>query len=388
VPLPAELRAYLDDPDFWRAYFFEDRTDDEDDQDDEDDEDDEDEDEASPLVAEFPVGGGYTLVLNIDAGLGMVRLAMRCPASVKTLELGWDDQAHWHPDALRWTELDLIARAAAVVDPELRHPGLVLALAARFVVLDHNDKLDAITPLMDAAFGPPPTPSIEADPTTPTLPIDFPLPVPAATWWPRTRDWLHRVDGRYSGVAWHQDEAGTWTVDQDDSIEVDRYLYSLRRPNGEFPFAEWRDLLAAAETTLATGDLPTPSSPAEQGWTDEERAGVPRGSLLADRFGPSPLRDSRCYRLELELPVEGRSNAYAYAVLTDLDRTLREADRGFAEMSGAMLTPGRGETEVTLSIGVVDDLDAATALIQQVLRRHRTSPETRLTRHREPIPLD
>jgi hypothetical protein len=318
----------------------------------------------------------------------MVGLGMRSPASVKTLELGWDDQAHWHPDALRWTELDLIARAAAVVDPVLRHPGPVLALAARFVVLDHNDNLDAITPLMDAAFGPPPTRHIEADPMTPTLTIDFPLPVPAATWWPRTRDWLHRVDGRYSGVAWHQNEAGTWTVDQDDSIEVNRYLYTLRRPNGEFPFVEWRNLLAAAENTLEAGNLPTPSSPAEQYWTDEERAEVPRGSLLADRFGPSPLRESRCYVLTLKLPVEGRSNAYAYAVRTDLDRTLREADRGWAETSGATLTPGRGETEVRLSIGVVDDLDAATALIQRVLRRHRTSPETRLTRHREPIQLD
>ncbi|GAB3842394.1 hypothetical protein GCM10027610_053110 [Dactylosporangium cerinum] len=83
---------------------------------------------------------------------------------------------------------------------------------------------------------------------------------------------------------------------------MDRYLYSLRRPGGEFPFAAWRDLLNAAEATLATGDLPAASGPAERCWTDEERAGLPRGSLVAERFGPSPLRGSRRHRLELELP--------------------------------------------------------------------------------------
>ena len=379
MPLPAELRARLDDPDFWRAYLFDDST---------PDGNEEAEDEASPLLAEFPIGGGYMLVLDINIGLGVVTLGMRAPDSAQTWELGWDDQAHWHPDALRWTELDLIARATAVVDPALRHPGPVLALAARFVVLDHSDNLDAITPLMDAAFGPTPTPRIEADPTTPMLPIDFGPPLPVATWWPRTRDWLHRVDGRHSGVAWHRDDAGTWTVDQDDSVEVARYLYSLRRPGSEFPFAAWRNLLTAAETTLATGDLPTASSRAEQCWTDEEREGLPRGSLLADRFGPSRLRDSRLYRLGLELPLEGRSNAYANALRADLDRTLREADRGWAEISGTTLTPERRLTAVTLSICVIDSLDAGTVLIRQVLRRHPASPETRLTHHREPIPLD
>ncbi|GAA3247647.1 hypothetical protein ACFO1B_38805 [Dactylosporangium siamense] len=376
MPLPTELRTRLEDPDFWRAYCFDVGADDAADEDEEPDV------EVVPLGAVFPVGGGYALVLDFDTGFGIVRLGMRTPDSASTLELGWDDQAHWHPDALRWTELDLIARAAAVVDPTLRHPGPVLALAARFVVLDHGDDLDAITPLMDAAFGSPPPPRVETDPMTPTLPIDFGPPVPVAVWWPRTRAWLHRVDGRHSGVAWRQ-EAGTWTVDQDDSVDVDRYLYTLRRPDGEFPFAAWRDLLTAAETTLATGDLPAASGPAEQCWIDEERAGLPRGSLVAARFGVSPLRDSRLHRLRLELPVGG----HAYAVRVDLHRTLREADLGWAETSGSTPAPGGGQA-MTISIGVVDSVEAGVALIQQVLRRHRTGPEARLTFHREPIPLD
>jgi hypothetical protein len=118
VSLPAVLQARLDDPDFWRAYFSDASTEDRDDEDEEN----EAEPGVSPLVAEFPVGGGYSLVLDIDTGLGVVRLGVRTPDSAQTLELGWDDQAHWHPDALRWTELDLIARAAAVVDPRCGIP--------------------------------------------------------------------------------------------------------------------------------------------------------------------------------------------------------------------------------------------------------------------------
>ncbi|BBH71749.1 hypothetical protein ACTI_84340 [Actinoplanes sp. OR16] len=207
----------LDDPEFWRAYFFEAEID-------EDEDDDEDED-GEELVVEFAVGGGHALVLDIDLELTSVELGLRTPDNDEILELGWDDQAHWHPHALRWAELDLIGRAAAVIDPGLRHPGPVLALASRFVALGPDDDLDAITPLMDAAY-------------------DVP--------WPTTRDWLDRADFRDQATTWRQDEAGNWTVDQDDAQKPERALYSLRRPGGSFPFAAWRRLLAAAEATVAT----------------------------------------------------------------------------------------------------------------------------------------
>ncbi|GGN80379.1 hypothetical protein GCM10010112_55880 [Actinoplanes lobatus] len=381
MPLPVDLQARLDDPDFWRAYFFQDEATVH------DDEEDEDEDESS-LVVEFPVGGGYALVLKIYVGLHMVNLTMRTPDSNEALRLGWDDQAHWHPSALRWTELDLIARAAAVLDPALRHPGPVLALAGRFVILGRGDDLDAITPMMEAAFGSPRLPRVQADPMVPMLDIDFGPPVPVKTWWPRTRDWLHRVDGRDRGVVWSQDAAGTWTVGQDKANEADGVVYSLRCPDGDFPFAAWQKLVSAAEATLAAGTMPAPESPAEQCWIDEERVGAPRGSLIAAHFGSSPLRDSRLYLLDLDLPIEGRSHAHALAVCADLDRTLREADRGWADTAGSTFTPGRGWTAFALRIGIFDNLDDGVALIRQVLRRHRTDPETRLTRDREPIPFD
>lgn len=220
MPLPATLKTRLDDPSFWRAYFFDDGADTDDDDDDMADE---------SIIVEFAVGGGHALVLDIDSGLDMIDLGLRGPGDDEVLEIGWDDQAHWHPDTLRWAELDLIARAAAVLDPTLAHPGPVLALTARFVVLDASDDVEAITPLMDAAFGTPP---------------------PGAPWWPRTSTWLRKADGRRHGIAWQRDANGDWAVDQAESAGGDRDLYSVRRPGSKFPFEAWRELLAAAEATV------------------------------------------------------------------------------------------------------------------------------------------
>jgi hypothetical protein len=364
MPIPAELQKRLDSPEFWRAYLFQDDPEEDSDEDWDDEDDGEDEAEGTSIVAEIPVGGGYALVLDIDGEFGMVDLQMRVPGADEVVGIGWDDQAHPVPDALRWDELDLIARAAAVADPALRHPGPVLALAGRFVVLGPGDDLDRITPLMDRAYGPRP---------------------PGAGFWPRTREWLHRADGRHHGITWQTDADGNWVADQDRTGRPARYLHSLRRPGGDFPGGQWRGLLAAAEATLAAGPLPVPENDAERLWTEEAAGGVPRGSLIAARYGPSPLRDSRRFDLELELSTTGRRQFYALDVCADLDRALRAADRGTAVHSGGT---SNGEQSLTfIDIGVADDLTAGVDLVREVLRRHAPGPATRLLHRREPIPL-
>ncbi|MEU4692362.1 hypothetical protein [Actinoplanes sp. NPDC023714] len=374
MPLPAELSDHLENPDFWRVYFFEAEYDELfESADGDDDLDDGGDDSAGGLVAEFPVGGGYALVVDIDLEIGSIELGLKTPKSDDPLELGWDDQAHWHPHALRWSELDLIARSAAVLDPALPHPGPVLALAGRFVVLARDQKtttsdpgeLDAITPLMDAAYGPPP---------------------PGAEWWPTARDWLYRADFRRDATTWRQDRSGDWTVEQDENENPSRGLYSLRHPDGDFPLKKWRKLLAAAESTLAAGPLPAPRTPAEQCWTDEIRTGVPRGSLIAAHFGPSPLRNARMYPLSLTIPVENRYSV-AKAVFDDLDRVLRRAARGEAEITGSTSRPGYGYTDVSADLEIFDDLEAGLTLIREVLSSHGVPAGTRLTRNGEDIPL-
>jgi hypothetical protein len=348
VPLPADLRARLRDPDFWREYFFEAEPGEE--------------KEYVEHTAEFPVGDGYALTLGINDHA--IHLDLRTPDDTETVTLGWDDQAHWMPDALRWTELDLIGRAVAVTDPELRHPGPVLSLAGRLVVLDGTDDLDRITPMMDVAFGPAPEP----------------------VWWPSTRNWLRKADGRHDGITWAEHD-GDWKVDQVRDGGVDCYLHSLRCDGGDFPFAAWRGLLAAAERTVGGGPLPTPVTPAEQGWTDEERTGAPRGSLIAARFGASPLRNFRRYHLDLELAAQGRQRTFAIPIRDDLDRALREADLGWAEISGGVSSVDGTPISTHFTVGVLDGLDEAIALISKVLRRHDIAADARLTHRRTPIPL-
>jgi hypothetical protein len=348
MPLPGDLRARLRHSDFWRWYCFEAGP--------------REETEHGEYTAEFPVGDGYGLTVGINDAA--IRLDVRVPDETGTVTLGWDDQAHWMPDALRWAELDLIGRAAAVTDPELRHPGPVLALAGRFVVLDGADDLDRITPMMDAAFG----------------------PAPGSVWWPSTRDWLRKADGRHDGITWAE-HGGDWKVDQVRDDGVDRHLHSLRRVGGDFPFAAWRGLLAAAERTVAGGPLPTPLTPVEQGWTDEERTGAPRGSLIAARFGASPLRNFRRYHLDLELAAKGRPRAFAIPIRDDLDRVLRAVDLGWAEISGGVSTVGGTPIKTHISVGVLDGLDEAVALISKVLHRHDIAADARLTHRRTPLPL-
>jgi hypothetical protein len=347
MPLPAGLRADLSDPNFWRMYFF----------------------EADPRevmaygehTAEFPVGDGYALTVDVNAH--QIRLNLRTPDD-NTMMLGWDDEAQFMPDVLRWTELDLIARAAAVTDPELRHPGAVLSLAGRFVILDGADDLDWVTPMMDAAFGPAPEP----------------------VWWPSTRNWLCKADGRHDGITWAEHD-GDWTVDQVDDHNVDSYLHSLRCDGGDFPFAAWRNLLAAAEQTVASGPLPTPVTPAEHAWTDEERTGAPRGSLIAARFGASPLRNFRLYRLNLRVAAQGRPRMFAVPIRDDLDRVLRETDLGWANISGGVSSVDGTPITTDFTVSVLDGLDEAVALIGKALRRHDIAADARLTHRQTPIPL-
>ncbi|MDQ0364590.1 hypothetical protein [Catenuloplanes indicus] len=394
MPLPADMQARLSDPDFWRAYFFgdDDLADDEDGGDSGGGAELTAEDGDDVMAVEFPVGGGYALVLDVDVELRMITVEMRSPAHPDTLQLGWDDDAHWHPHVLRWDELDLIARAAAVHDPTLRHPGPVVALASRFVVLAPaepptgertraepetaaraadgppsgagGDELDAITPLLDAAFGPPP---------------------PGADYWPSARGLVHRIDARHDGVRWRRTGTGDWTVEQGEGDGVDFALYSTRGPGGDFPFADWRALLAAAEATLATTALPEPASPAEEAWVEETRTGTPRGTLIAVRFGPSPLRGTHRYALRLSLHVRGRRYSATVAFAEDLDRTLREAGRGQAHITGSSSQPGAGTITEEFDIEVADDLPAGIALIRAVMARHDVAPETRLTRGYQPL---
>ncbi|MEV6348990.1 hypothetical protein [Actinoplanes sp. NPDC051851] len=235
MTIPPELAASVREPEFWARYTFayadgpgadrlgdldvEDAFDEGDDEGEGDGEDRDGED--SSVVVEFAVGGGYRLVLDIDVSLDSYELGILVPGAVEPAELGWDDLAHWHPFALRWSELERICGAVGV--PE---KGLALALLCRFVAFFEDDDVTAAAAAIDEAYA------------------DL-RPAGWNGYWPRAADWLERADLRGQGVVWERDADGNLFGRQGDGHERD--FYSLRGPEtGRFPHAPLRALLNAA----------------------------------------------------------------------------------------------------------------------------------------------
>ncbi|NUO55357.1 MAG: hypothetical protein HOV71_13510 [Hamadaea sp.] len=242
-----QVRPLLSDPMFWARYFYAhdegpgadrlgDLADDLDEAFEPDDDAEEDDEGDGEFHRElrFEVGDGYGLLLDFDVSLDSYNLAAYGPGQPEA-ELGWDDLAHWHPYALRWSELDLICRALAARDPELTHPGPALALLCRFAAVFDDDDVDSAVATVDAAYA--------------SLRPKKVRPKRWATYWPQGADWLERSDFRGEHVTWHRDEAGhTWGEQADNHS---REFYSIRsaRPGSDgkgFPHELFREVLARA----------------------------------------------------------------------------------------------------------------------------------------------
>ncbi|MEV4134144.1 hypothetical protein AB0J72_18480 [Dactylosporangium sp. NPDC049742] len=237
MAIPSALRESLHEPVFWARYTFahedgpgadrlgdiEDLLDDEDEP--------EADDEARDV--EFAVGGGYRILLTVESQIDHYSLGMVAPDSADTAELGWDDLAHWHPYALRWSELDLICRAIAALDPQLPHPGAPLALLCRFAAVFEDDDVDHAVTTVDAAYA-----SLR--------------PQQWDGYWPRGTDWLDRADFRGQNVVWQRDRAGNLWARQEDDHEADFYTTRVEPAAGteHFPYAQLQALLAAAAATV------------------------------------------------------------------------------------------------------------------------------------------
>jgi hypothetical protein len=196
--------------------------------------DEEDEDDTSQDVG-FDVGAGHRVVLTVDNGIGYHSLGIADPGSPDTVELGWDDMAHWHPYALRWSELDLVCRAIAALDPRLPHPGAPLALLCRFAAVFEDDDVDHAVATVDAAYA-----SLRPQEWT--------------GYWPCGADWLARADFRGENVTWRRDDDGNLWAHQDADHGTDFYSTRIGPADGadHFPHARLRALLTAAATTLGT----------------------------------------------------------------------------------------------------------------------------------------
>ncbi|MFD7307907.1 hypothetical protein [Promicromonospora sp. NPDC059942] len=258
MTIPPVLRESWHAPEFWARYTFahedgpgadrlgalQDVLDAEDELDDIDDDGEEaaDEDPAdddTSLDVAFEVGPGHHVVLSVDVSIDLHSLGVTTPGTAEPAELGWDDMAHWHPYALRWSELDLICRAIAASSPE-QPAGLALALLCRFAAVFEDDDVDQAVAAVEEAYAA-------------LRPADW------DGYWPRGTDWLERADFRGEGVTWQRDDAGDlWAVQHDADAQP---FYSTRvgpdpgtdpdPGTGEgFPHAQLRAVLDAARATL------------------------------------------------------------------------------------------------------------------------------------------
>ncbi|WP_418955360.1 hypothetical protein [Streptomyces tritici] len=387
MPLPEDFAELTAHPDFWGVYLFEG----EDAGPFEDDDEDGDGDGVEAVSAAFGAGGGHALVLDVDLGAESVELGLAVPGREEAAELGWDDRAHCHPHVMSWAELDLLARAVALHDPELRHPGPVLALLARFAFLTEGDDPDGVVPYVDAAFGavrPGGECGVRAD----------------------TRDWFEARDLRDEPVRWTAGPGGVPAA----LAEGESSLDTLRTADSDFPFAAWGALLAEAEETVAAAvrqpaladpavrealdrasapggheaaapladalrtagyeqpvllrALTEPVGRAETAWAVATLAGLPTGTVAGRWYGRSPLTGARSWDLVLRLatpePVVGLAET--------LDEALREARLGRAEIAGG------GSDHTSLDVLVRDDLDGGVSLVAESLVRHGLAPVARL----------
>ncbi|MEU8529805.1 hypothetical protein AB0C77_30110 [Streptomyces sp. NPDC048629] len=396
MALSGALTALMAERGFWPVYLFEDEGGGDDDG-----------DVEASARGSLGCGGGYELVLDVDLGAESVELGLSVPGAAEPVELGWDDRAHFHPHVMRWTELDLLARAFALHDPETRHPGPVLALLARFVVLDESDALDVVVPYLDAAFG-------------------LVRPRKGRGVRPETRDWFEAHDPRGTGLAWIPGPDGVPALaEQGESGTA--APYTLRAPDSmAFPFAAWSALLAEAEEHVAAAvrhpalsdpavrealqraasrrghsalgplaealraagyaqpvllrALTEPASRAEACWAVETLAGLPYGTVAKRWFGRSPLTEARSWDLALRITTPDPVVDLAEA----LDGALRKAGLGRTEIAGG------GSDHTVLDVLVRDDLDRAAVLVAEALDEHGLTAAAHLhhaSAPHEPVPL-
>jgi hypothetical protein len=413
MAFPPALRRLAGTPEFWAGYLFE-------------------EDEWHPdkypelaeLRVAFDVCPKYQLTLGLTKDLSYHSLGFVRPRRKKPVQIGWDDQAHWHPNTLRWEELDLFGRCLALADPSLPHPGLPVLLLNRFTPVCLNTDADVAFPLIEGAWR--------------SLGLFDGR---------RLDDLVERFDRRHAEFVWTQEPCG-WTLGQPEGADerTGWDCYTLRTAdNPDFPFREWAAFVAAAEAFYAAGVNPDwlsangraaggiargiaetgdpagggpladalqeagcehagvlaacrSGDPAQVGWVVEWLLGMPAGSVLRRIFGPTSRKRVAWYRFTVEWPepVEGRGTPTftGNAVAEDLNRSLGQMNLGNAAVtggSGTMDPDGYPHSIRYLSrssdiqVDVRDDFDRGVAVIREVLRKHGT-PKGLVLRQDTPEP--
>jgi hypothetical protein len=348
MPLPAALQPLLSSPRFWTDFLWEtDAT--------------RSGQTGGPYpqldgcLVELPIATGFGLSLSLNAYLSYFQLDLTTPDRLPIM-LAFDDQAHWHPHVLRWSELDTICRAVAVNDPELPHPGWVVLLLHRFAPICEGDDIESIVATLEAAWK-----NVGAFSES------------------EIATFIEKIDARDAGFQWREAEPCGWCLEQEDREEYSRGLYTLRRPDNEkFPFAQWRQMIDAAERELSEAPI--------------------AAGAAASRQRPSPgclPREKLHLYLSIPLNDPNRPIPQAFCKLFSdtLDRVLRDFQRGRCDIGGGTSMPNPDgtytEIETRYFLKVKGDWPENYRLLLDLLWWSKAPASVKLSQsYTKPIPLE
>ncbi|GGD57902.1 hypothetical protein [Paenibacillus nasutitermitis] len=112
------------------------------------------EDRSYPALADNPVelrlSEGSALLVDIEEELMDVTLLLSGRLDGEPVQLGWDDQVHFHPYVFRWAELEAISKHLRAEDPDAGF--IPFLLLYRFAAITQQDDLNHIRSTVEAAW--------------------------------------------------------------------------------------------------------------------------------------------------------------------------------------------------------------------------------------------
>lgn len=87
----------------------------------------------STVVISLPCGGGYSIEVDMVPHQRSVHLGLQNPCTGLVSQMGWWDEARWHPHALRWPELTRLHGYWMAHPHADIHPSTAFLLLAMFV---------------------------------------------------------------------------------------------------------------------------------------------------------------------------------------------------------------------------------------------------------------
>jgi hypothetical protein len=183
--------------------------------------------------------GTYALVMRVVLAPNFLELRLRHDRSSETGDdLGFDDDcSQFINEILRWDEVELLARHVEQRTPQIKHPGLIVALLYRFAPLTAGDNSDSVLKLLTSSWA-----ALRTGPDDGSEHSGVPRLSDEAKH-------IELLDHRDSGFYWREDEAGNWVL----LTTGPRTAYTYREPGGPFPFEAWKGFMEAVAAATDLG---------------------------------------------------------------------------------------------------------------------------------------